>query len=358
LNFTDAQPPFQLKTTDARELLLVASGMSKPPYNGFFLQDKYDNEEFVLNLGQGLGEAWIHDFILQKNVSTAKYLYFFENRVSSTVTEKYAQRHARDMYAFLRESVRKAGVGENEVLLIPVAYYQTGPQFSEAVYEYVASTILRLMGFYVVRDYLPWGTQKMPDLSAFRTPEIKELIEMLRSRRLLRFGAASDELQLISMFGRVEPSSLLPGLSDFESVVVEVKRSSTASASISQLRHVIYESGDLYDAGFACFPHFGDQLLSEDLGILRLRQDGEISPIFPTEKLARYPSSESQKLRGIQLEFVLGTFKVELLKNLGMQESVELVCKGERLSYEKFLRKAAKLEPETIIDAVESKLAG
>jgi hypothetical protein len=200
----------------------------------------------------------------------------------------------------------------------------------------------------------------MPDVSAFRTPEIKELIEKLRSRRLLKFGAANDELQMLGMFERAEPSDLLPGLSDVESVVIDVKRSSTASASVSQLYSVLTESGDLYDAGFACFPYLGDELFSEDLGILRLKQDGEISPLYPAKKpqiSPRYSTGESQRLRKIQLEYVLGTFKMELLKNLGMQESVDLVCKGEKLSYEQFLQKAAQIEPETIIDLVESKLS-
>ena len=110
LNFSDAQAPFQLKTANNRELILIASGMSKPPYNSFFLQDNHDNEEFVFNLKQGLGEAWIQDYMLQKNVSNAKYLYFFDHWYSPDQTANYARRRARDMYAFLRDSVRKAGV--------------------------------------------------------------------------------------------------------------------------------------------------------------------------------------------------------------------------------------------------------
>ncbi len=50
-----------------------------------------------------------------------------------------------------------------------------------------------MMGFYVIRDYQPSLTTKMPDVSAFRTPEIHEMIETLRRKKLLKYGAANEE---------------------------------------------------------------------------------------------------------------------------------------------------------------------
>jgi hypothetical protein len=93
---------------------------------------------------------------------------------------------------------------------------------------------LRMMGFYVVRDYQPHSSEKMPDLSAFRTDDIKEMIDLLRRRRLLKYGATSPELQMVRPLGRVEPMPLLKS-PDVETIVVEAKKSATRYSGISQL---------------------------------------------------------------------------------------------------------------------------
>ncbi len=180
--------------------------MSKAPYNAFFLRmDGAANEEFVLNLRPGVTQPWFQDYTRETPaLLKTKYLQPFEHWVASNLNEKYARRREKEMFVHLREEImKKANVEWPEIVFLPQAYYVGGRQFSEAVYEYVASMILRMMGYYVIRDYQPWGTSKMPDLTAFRTPEIKEMVEMLRKRKLLKYGAVSEELQMLGLFGRI-----------------------------------------------------------------------------------------------------------------------------------------------------------
>jgi hypothetical protein len=357
LEFKTVDSQLQLmEAPDSREALLVASGMSKPPFNAFLLQDDC---EFPLEVIYGLPQRWIKDYLEEiPSLSKAKYLHFFNHWISTTLSNpSYIRRRKDKMLEELGETVeKKVGVSKEEVVFVPIAYYSDGIQYSEAIYEYVSEAILRLMGFYVVKDYRPWNTGKMPDLSAFRTLEIKEMIDLLRKRKLLKFGAANEELQMISLLGRVEPEPLLTSPAEIESVVVEVKTLASRYATFPQLHTDLYETGDLYDMGLAGAPDLSPELQDKTLGGLSLKKNGEIVAFYPSEKLVRYSTDESQKLRKRELRSVLGLFKLELLKNVGMEEAVRLVSTGEELTYEQFIDKLADVEPEKILDLVETKI--
>ena len=259
----------------------------------------------------------------------------------------------RTNITLLRDTLAKAGGDWTEVIFIPQADYdgKHGREFSEAVYEYVASAILRMMGYYVVRDYQPWRTGKTPDISAFKTPEIREMIEALRRRRLLKYGAASDELQMTSLLGKVEPSPLLDA-PDAETIVVEVKRMTTRHSGFEQLGKTFHEAGDLYDTGYVCAPLLrtgGDP----KFGVISLTWDGQIILQDASTKPARHSDHETQALRTEELEAVSAHFKLELLKNIGIVGAVKTVTQGEDITYQQFMERLAKLDPELVVESAE-----
>ena len=363
LGFTEAPPPRTVQTSDPREALLIASGMSKLPYSAFFLKawgggedELPEGEEFRLELRPGLAQPWLSDYTRNKDdpfVLDTRYVRIFDHWVSNNVSEKQAVRQERRMVEHLYD---ETSTRWSKVVFVPRAYFVSGRQFSESVYEYLAAMVLRMMGFYVVRDYQPRNSAKMPDLSAFRTDDIKEMIDLLRRKRLLKYGATSAELQMIRPIGRVEPLPLLKS-PDFETVVVEVKKSATRYSGISQLFDYYYEAGELYDTGYTCAPFLDEDSAHEYWGSLSLTEGGDIVEISPSKRPERYSSPERQQQRKEELDHVAASFKLELLKNVGLEESLALVSKGDELTYSEFMKRLINVDPETIIELVESKMA-
>ena len=352
-----------VQTADPREALLVASGMSKLPYCAFFLRTwgggkdaSPEGEEFRLDLRPGLTQPWLSDYMRNEEdpfLLDAKYVRCFDHWVSSTVGERQAVRQERRMVEHLYNETSRRW---SQVVFVPRAYFATGRQFSESVYEYLAAMVLRKMGFYVVRDYQPRNSAKMPDLSAFRTEGLREMIDILRRKRLLKYGATSAELQMIRPLGRAEPMPLLKP-PDAETVVVEVKKSATRYSGISQLFDYYYEAGELYDTGYTCAPFLDESSAHEYWGSLSLTEGGDIVEIPPSKRPERYSSPERQQQRKEELDEVAASFKLELLKNVGLEESTALVSKGDELTYTEFMKRLIDVDPETIIELVESKMA-
>ena len=100
--------------------------------------------------------------------------------------------------------------------------------------------------------------------------------------------------------------------------MVEVKTIATKDSGFGQVGSYVYEAGDLYDAGYVCAPDL-EASPDDNIGVLSLKQDGEITFHHPTEKPRRYSNPESQALRKEELSNILATFKLEILKNIGME---------------------------------------
>jgi len=144
---------------------------------------------------------------------------------------------------------------------------------------------------------------------------------------------------------------------DAETVVVEVKKSATRYSGISQLFDYYYEAGELYDTGYTCAPFLDESSAHEYWGSLSLTEGGDIVEIPPSKRPERYSSPERQQQRKEELDEVAASFKLELLKNVGLEESTALVSKGDELTYTEFMKRLIDVDPETIIELVESKMA-
>jgi len=100
-----------VQTSDPREALLIASGMSKLPCSAFFLkawgggEDALpEGEEFRLDLRAGLTQPWLSDYTRNKEdpfLLDARYVRVFDHWVSSNVSEKQAVRQERRMVEHL-----------------------------------------------------------------------------------------------------------------------------------------------------------------------------------------------------------------------------------------------------------------
>lgn len=160
---------------------------------------------------------------------------------------------------------------------------------------------------------------------------------------------------MVSLLGRVDPLPLVRG-PDVESVVVEVKRLETRFVGFGQLETAIYEAGDLYDAGYVCAPLLEGESASQSIGTLSLSRNGEISMVDASNRPSRYSTPESERLRREELRHVLASFKMELLKNVGLRQGVQVVTGGDKLTYQQFVERLAEVEPERILELVESRL--
>jgi hypothetical protein len=265
-----------------------------------------------------------------------------------------------EMHRSLKGEVEQMGKELSDVLFVPYFGYsgEAGYQFGESMYHYIAGLVFKDRGYLVLDEYAPslvTGTNRTPDLSAFRSAELAEALSTLRRQSIISSaGAFAQELQLYSIFGRHDGSQA-PGpsgtITDVEDIVVEVKRSESqymVDAGSMQLRQYMAEAYGFYDEGFVAGPFL------EGPGVVSLNLKGglvfERSPPITSVAVTDFWTEK----RRLQMEDVRATMKLQLLKNLRLSEAIE-VCGGKdsARTYEELLQMLCELGIQDAIGALD-----
>jgi len=321
-----------------REAILLASVVR----DSFFLveDEKGDLSERHVELRREFASKWALDVqnehpALFRGSKVVKFFpYWVPNAgYSGSGADYRTNRRLEEMRRSLKGEVEGMGKELSDVLFVPYIGYsaEAGYQFTELIYHYIAGLVFKDLGYLVLDEYAPslmTGRGRTPDLSAFRSPELAEAMNLLRAKGVISSaGAFGQELQFCSVFGRPAPSQAQRprGVTDdAENVVVEVKRSENqylVNTGSLQLRQYMAEAYGFYDEGFVAGPFLKGQ------GVVSLDLRGNLV-------LERSPPSTSAAMtdfwaerREQQMDDVRDTLKLQLLKNLPLSAIIE-ACEG------------------------------
>lgn len=354
-----------MEIREPREAILLASIVR----DSFFIveDEKGSPSGYHVELRNEFASKWALD--LQNEHPAlfrgSKVVRFFPHWVpvagySGKGVEYRTSRRMEEMHRSLKGEVERMGKELSDVLFVPYFGYsgEAGYQFGESMYHYIAGLVFKDRGYLVLDEYAPslvTGTNRNPDLSAFRSAELAEAMSLLRSRGVISSaGAFGQELQLYSIFGRQDRSQA-PRPSgttiDAENIAIEVKRSESqylVGAGSMQLRQYMAEAYGFYDEGFVAGPFL------EGPGVVSLNRKGGLV-------LERGPPSTSVAVtdfwterRRLQMEDVRATMKLQLLKNLHLSEAIE-VCGGKDSvrTYGELLQMSCELGIQDTIGALD-----
>lgn len=353
-----------IEIVGTREAILLASVVR----DSFFMIEDGEGGlwEYPVDLRREFASKWALD--LQGEYPAifrgSKTVRFFPHWVpvagySGKGADYRTRRRIEEMHRALNGEVEQMGKELSDVLFLPYFGYagDAGYQFGESMYHYVAGLAFRDRGYLVLDEYVPslvTGTDRTPDLSAFRSAELAESMSLLRSGGFIPSpGAFEQELQLYSIFGRcdVSQSARPSGTTiDAENIAVEVKRSESqylVGVGSMQLGQYMSEAYGFYDEGFVAGPFL------EGLGVVSIDRGGGL--VFE-----RGPPNTSvavtdfwNERRKLQMEAVGATVKLQLLKNLPLSKIIE-ACGGREgvRTYQGLVQTVHELDMEDVMKAL------
>lgn len=348
-----------LGVADPREAIVLASNVR----DSFFLRPSEAKgfEAFGVDLDREFSSPWALDY--QREYPEAfegkKAVRFFPHWVpmagySGKGAEYRTRRREKEMLDHLGKELKEEGMEPPDVLFVPYYWYSKGGRrFGEQVYHYLSGLVFREMGYLVFDEYSPTfvtGTGRTPDVSAFRTPEVVELLAALRAKGIIASGAFQQELQLFSIFGK-RPSHVANAsldLTDAESVAIEVKRSESEKGWLD-LAQYLGEAYGFYDEGYLAAP------LVQGEGVLSFDREGRLVFGRDTARHHADPLSEPwAEKRGRQMLDVRGNAMLQLLKNLPLSRILS-TSGGEGLrTYIELSASWEGLDAGVVIDALQS----
>ncbi len=326
--------PDSVKTT-SREAIILASVAT----DAFYLRRDEGSKEveaYPVRLERGLASPWAKDTeneYAELFEDTKKIVKFFPDPrpmagYSGRGAEAKMVRRTRELLKALELEVKKMRAELADVLFVPHSSYTKGRQLSERIYHYFAGLVFRDMGYLVLDEYAPifvTATARTPDLLAFRTPELIDIMNVLRAEGVISRGAFLQELQLYSIFGRQNPGAPSQELTDGEGVVVEVKRSESeylVRKGSLQLREYMSEAHGLYDEGYLSSPFIVGP------GTVSLDGKGELVFERATPSTSTALTDYWKEKRALQLQDVRNNLVLEVLKSAGLSEMIDS-CGGK-----------------------------
>lgn len=347
-----------LEISDPREAIVFASNVE----DSFFLRDVDDGsvEDYHVKLPREFNTVWASDlreeypaiFEGKKIIKFFAYWIPVAGYTGKGAEYRFRKRHEK-MLKYLRISVKEMGRELSDVLLVPYYWYSKGGyQFSEKIYHYLIGSVFRDMGYLVYDEYVPWlvsGKVSTPDLSAFKTPQIEDVMTLLRRKGIISNGAFQQELQLYTIFGKITPSSAMPKteLTDAKSIVIEVERSEQVRRGSLQLANYMADAYGFYDEGYLAGPFI------EGEGVISFGENGELIFIRPKPRQVSLTEYWRERKR-LQMEDVKRYLMIQLLKNLSLEQILSL-CENKRTvwSYMHFIYTMDYLEVEEILNLLK-----
>jgi len=235
-----------------------------------------------------------------------------------------------------------------DVLFVPYHWYAKGGlQFGEPFYHFVAGLILRDAGYLILDEYTPsliTGTARTPDLSAFRTPELVDVMKRLRAAGVISSGAFAQELQLRNVLGSPDEVTTprQAESTDAEIIAVEVKRNESqymVKRGSEQLRDYLLSAYGFYDEGYLSGPSITGP------GTISIGDDGSVRVERPSPSTSAAITDFWRERKSRQLLDVRVNVMLQILKCFGLSEMVE-VCggKGSVRTYDDLVRVVSRLD--------------
>ncbi|MGA2666183.1 MAG: hypothetical protein ABSF83_14685, partial [Nitrososphaerales archaeon] len=261
------------------------------------------------------------------------------------------------MSRFLKDS----GLRPSDCLFVPYYEYRSGFELGEEIYHYITGLVFKEMGYLVLNEYVisEYDPEKAPrpDVCAFKTKEIEEMLSELRSRGVIRAGAFLEELQLFNFFGKqlykARPVDVFEPLTSAEAVVVEVERTEFQRRGASQVQGYVLGNQGLFDEGYVSGP-----FMQPSPGTITLSEDGALA--FRRPEPAYQPASLPERLE-VRRRKELGNLRdllvIQLFKNLPIRDIVSL-CETDEASlssYQDLLAAMVTIDPRVLMDAVREK---
>ena len=355
-----------LAVNSVREMLLICSIVK----SSFFIRTDENGfpYEYRPSLMDSFESEWAVD--LKKSdpalFKSPKILRFVQSwlQPGGYANRSYGEKRKREMLSQFNTNSRDAGYPPEDVLYIPQQQYSSKGltyQFDESFYHYLFGSVLRSMGYLVLDEYVPYMfTAKIPDLSAFRTVEVRDYLSVLDKRGFIRRGAFMTELQTLNITERAVLGAGIsePTIAEAESLLVEVKRSEKIKEGFDSVMEYLIAGYGLYDDGYLAAPFIRDEDISLNtfgFGVLSLDEKGKL--VFKKAKRMSTPKPSDLLLsnRRNQLWQVRATLVLQLAKNVPLDKLLK-TCSQTRsvATYRELLECLIQMDPEELVDLIES----
>lgn len=333
----------ELQVLDPREVVLIASLVP----DSFFLRDQtegvslngrktgtddpYAVEAFEIKLPLGFSSyPWIGD--LQASYPSVfsgekKIIKFIQNsRPTYAEDNPYYRKKSIHALQELAEDLQIRGISLADCLFIPYTEYRDGVQLGENFYHYLVGLIFRELGYLVCDEFVlseyP-GKAPRPDICAFKSPRISEMLRELLNKEVVSGGAFLQELQMLGVFQkqRMKPRKPIE-VTEAESVIVEIERKSQQRKGLSQVLDYIASTMGLFEEGFVAGPFM--EMLE---GTITFDSQGEIRyskglrSIVPQVETP-FASSLRDSRKREQLEQIERVMRFELAKIMPLEKTV------------------------------------
>lgn len=351
---------------DPREAVILASLVP----DSFFLRRIQDGSEllepFHVQLSLAFADDWVTDLqakyheIFGRRKKIVKFVEHWDRMWETDPAN--SRRRKRKTLGELDQYLKDCDLEPGECLFVPYKEYRSGFQLGELVYHYLLGCLFREKGYLVLTEYplSEYHSRKTPrpDICAFKTSEIENILTQLRNRGIIGGGAFLQELQLFTLFGKqrykARRQDSLELSTEAEAVVVEIERRQNQVKGRSQLEMYLLQTQGLFDEGYLAGP-----FLERTKGTITLSSQGrvifeEADPAFRPDPLPNHLMDARRR----QLEKVRADGLIQLFKNLPLRRIVE-ICERqyperELESYEGLLDSMISSDLEQLLDTVVS----